>query len=87
VALTSNEDGAISNSPNGDETAKPEIDPVFREPKPDPVPGPSNAELRAWAKRHGIKMSPKGRIPSQVLDDYLADQDMVKHIRERHGAE
>lgn len=33
---------------------------------------PSAAEVRVWAKRRGIVVAQQGRIPAQVMEQYLA---------------
>lgn len=33
---------------------------------------PSAAEVRVWAKRRGIAVAQQGRIPAQVMEQYLA---------------
>lgn len=32
-----------------------------------------SAQIRAWAKRQGIKVSDRGRIPTAVVEQYIAD--------------
>ena len=34
--------------------------------------GPSNSEVRAWCKRTGVEVSERGRIPQDIIDQYLA---------------
>ncbi len=34
--------------------------------------GPTPAEIRAWAEQSGVKVSARGRIPSEVLEAYEA---------------
>lgn len=36
-----------------------------------PKRDPRSAEIRAWAAQHGIDVSPKGRIPEAVRQQYL----------------
>ena len=31
---------------------------------------PSNAEVRAWARRTGLSVSDRGRVPASVLKEY-----------------
>lgn len=33
-----------------------------------PAPGPSSAELRAWARQHGLAVSDRGRIRREIMD-------------------
>ena len=39
---------------------------------PKPKATPSAAEVRVWAKRRGIAVAQQGRIPAQVMEQYLA---------------
>jgi hypothetical protein len=34
------------------------------------VGSPSNAEVRAWARRTGLSVSDRGRVPASVLKEY-----------------
>ncbi len=34
--------------------------------------GPDPAAVRAWAGAHGVKVSPRGRIPHDVVERYAA---------------
>lgn len=43
------------------------------DPAPPPDDGPDPAAVRAWAAEHGIKVSPRGRIPAAVLERYRAE--------------
>ena len=36
-----------------------------------------SAEIRAWAKRSGMEVSDRGRIPTQVISQYEADHQRV----------
>ena len=36
------------------------------------VSGPDSAAVRAWAKSHGIKVSDRGRIPTEVIAKFNA---------------
>lgn len=33
---------------------------------------PSNADIRAWAEDNGFKVSPRGKLPADVVDAYNA---------------
>lgn len=35
--------------------------------------GPNPADVRKWASEHGVEVSPTGRIPRAVLDQYNLD--------------
>lgn len=37
-----------------------------------PVPGPTAAQVRAWARRQGMSVADVGRIPTEIVDEYLA---------------
>ena len=37
-----------------------------------PAAGPDSAAVRAWAKSHGIKVSDRGRIPTDVIAKFNA---------------
>ncbi|TDD61323.1 Lsr2 family protein [Actinomadura darangshiensis] len=39
------------------------------------------ADMRAWAQRHGIKVSQRGRIPAQVVDAYEAGDPAMARTR------
>jgi len=39
---------------------------------PKPKATPPAAEVRVWAKRRGIAVAQQGRIPAQVMEQYLA---------------
>lgn len=51
---------------------KPTRNPASSSPKSNGH-SPSNREVRLWAQKKKIKVSPRGRIPSEVIDKYLAD--------------
>ena len=35
--------------------------------------GPNPREVRAWAKKKKLKLSPRGRIPADILEQYKAE--------------
>ena len=35
--------------------------------------GPNPREVRAWAKRSNIELSPRGRIPADIVERYQAE--------------
>lgn len=42
------------------------------EPEPEPAPErPTNAEVRAWAKTQGIDVHGRGRLPDDIVDQYM----------------
>ncbi len=52
--------------------------PVESEPEPEPEPpieasedGPSDAEVRAWAKEAGVDVPARGRLSKQIIERYL----------------
>lgn len=56
----------------------------FDEPSPaeqtGPAPKPSNAEVRAWARKQGMDVPARGPVPADLVDGYIAataedDQD------------
>ena len=40
-------------------------------PAPDRAGGPAPSDVRAWARKRGIAVSDKGRVPAEVLQSYL----------------
>jgi hypothetical protein len=36
------------------------------------APGPDPAKVREWAKEHGIEVSPRGRVPRDVIEKFNA---------------
>lgn len=47
-----------------DDTATPDV--------PEPGGGPDPKTVRAWAAENGIEVSPKGKLPAAVVEQYLA---------------
>jgi nucleoid-associated protein Lsr2 len=43
-----------------------------RAPRRPPSPRARNARIRAWARAQGIVLSPSGRIPNAVIEQYDA---------------
>ena len=39
---------------------------------PEPAGGPDPKAVRAWAAENGIEVSPKGKLPASVVEQYLA---------------
>jgi hypothetical protein len=39
------------------------------------------ADIRAWAKRHGVTVNQRGRIPAHVVDAYEAGDPSMAHTR------
>jgi len=35
---------------------------------------PKSADVRAWAQENGIEVSPTGRVPQKVIDQYQSSQ-------------
>lgn len=53
-------------------TDVPAPEPVAESEPPEPEEDePSNAEVRAWAKEQGIDVADRGKIPADVLEQYL----------------
>ena len=43
---------------------------------------PSNAEVRAWARRTGFSVSDRGRVPASVLREYAQRAPVTAHAAE-----
>jgi hypothetical protein len=53
--------------------ARGQIEPVTDAGEPADRGGePSNADIRAWAEDNGWKVSPRGKLPADVVDAYNA---------------
>jgi nucleoid-associated protein Lsr2 len=44
--------------------------PAGRTPRPATADREQNQAIRAWARKQGMKVSDRGRIPSEVIDAY-----------------
>lgn len=40
--------------------------------QPKPVEGPRNNDVRNWARRQGIPLASKGRLPRDIVEQYQA---------------
>jgi hypothetical protein len=52
-----------------------QIEPVDSGETAEPAGGdgePSNADIRVWAEDNGFKVSPRGKLPADVVDAYHA---------------
>lgn len=50
-----------------------DVESTFAGGGPVPAAAPRPAEVRAWARTHGVQVSDRGRIPADVVRQYLAD--------------
>lgn len=60
----------------GNSNGKPAKAPPVSEPVQRAAPSngaPDNAAVRAWAKDQGIDVAPRGRLPRDLVERYLAD--------------
>jgi hypothetical protein len=48
--------------------------PIYIRRSARPTPDVDTQAVRAWAAKEGIELSPKGRIPVEVVDRYTAAQ-------------
>lgn len=51
---------------------------VVDPPPPRPRDQVSTAEVRAWAKKHKIEVSERGRIPDEIFEQYVASKKPKK---------
>jgi ERCC4 domain/Lsr2 len=49
------------------------LEATFSPGRPVPAAPPRAADVRAWARDHGLPVNDRGRIPQELVDRYLAD--------------
>ncbi|MEU0041320.1 histone-like nucleoid-structuring protein Lsr2 [Streptomyces sp. NPDC006333] len=63
----------VDGEPDTGSEQEPAVPPVSDAPAaPAPAADPAPKDVRAWAAEHGIEVSPKGKIPDAVVEQYQA---------------